>query len=134
MSSPAAFHETPDTHQQIWRYAVTGLINTGLGLFVILTLHVGLNLGLVLSNAVGYGIGILCSFTLNRSWTFSSQANILPAGVKYLITVGIAFAFCILVVTRLQAVNAPYLVAQIMGTSLYSIIVFLGAKYVVFTR
>jgi putative flippase GtrA len=133
MSSPTAFQDTRGTHKQIWRYTVTAIINTGLGIFVILTLHVGLNLGLVVSNAVGYGIGVLCSFTLNRSWTFSSQTNILSAGVKYLITVGIAFALCITLITSLQVADTQYVVAQVMGSSLYSIVVFLGAKYVIFT-
>lgn len=133
MISPVAFHDIRVTNRQIWRYAFTGLINTGLGLFVILILHVGLAVGLMVSNAIGYGVGLLCSFTLNRSWTFSSQTNILAAGVKYLVIVGIAFALCISLITSLQATNTPYLVAQILGTTLYSVTVFLGAKYVVFT-
>jgi putative flippase GtrA len=133
MSTSTAFPDVRETHRQVWRYAVTGVINTALGLLVILILHVVLNVGLVVSNAVGYGVGVVCSFLLNRSWTFSSQAKILSAGSKYLATVGIAFAVCITVLTSLQAAGTTYLVAQIIGTFLYSIIVFLGAKYVTFT-
>ncbi|MBT0957184.1 GtrA family protein [Alphaproteobacteria bacterium KMM 3653] len=140
MSSPAdpcLAHEAPRApaalRRQLWRYLVTGVINTGLGLFVIIALHKGFGAGLMLSNAAGYGVGLLCSFTLNRSWTFASTGSVLPAAAKYLVLVGIAFGLCISVITGLQGAGLPYLPAQITGTALYSIVVFLGAKHVIFT-
>ncbi|WP_281983377.1 GtrA family protein [Thalassorhabdomicrobium marinisediminis] len=132
MTSAAIVRPVRETPKQVGRYIVTGAINTALGLIVILCLHIGLGVGLIASNAVGYAVGLICSFALNRSWTFSSQTSILPAGLKYLVTVGIAFAVCIASVTGLLAAHTPYLIAQAIGTSIYSIIVFIGAKYVIF--
>jgi len=120
--------------KQLLRYVITGLVNTGLGLLVILTMHLGFDVNVIASNAVGYGVGLLCSFTLNRSWTFESEKNILGAGLKYIVLIGIAFSLCLLTLTSLQSAGASYLAAQILGTALYSIIVFLGAKYVVFSN
>lgn len=134
MTSSATSFAPPSLGGQLWRYGVTGLINTGLGLFIILTLHIGFDVGILASNAVGYGAGLLCSFTLNRSWTFASQEKILSSGLKYAVLIGIAFALCLFAIACLQAANAPYLVAQSLGTALYSIVVFLGAKHVVFSH
>lgn len=119
---------------QIWRYVATGLINTCLGLAIIVVLHVGLDVGVIAANAFGYGAGLLVSFALNRAWTFASQKSVLSTGVAYIAVVGVAFGSCILLIIVSQAVGAPYLVAQLLGTVVYSVLVFIGAKYLVFSR
>lgn len=133
MTQTAISVQTRSFGGQLWRYGATGLINTGIGLVIIFALHLGLGLGVTLSNAVGYGVGLLISFALNRSWTFASDANLLMSGLKYATLIGVAFAACLLLIGSVQAAGFSYFIAQIMGTTLYSALVFLGARYVVFT-
>ncbi len=120
--------------RQIWRYGLTGMVNTGVGLAVILILHMGFGAGLLISNAAGYGVGLLIAFTLNRAWTFASNANVVSSGLKFAALVAVAFAVNMALITSLQAAAVPYVFAQISGVAAYSVLVFVGAKYVVFPR
>lgn len=122
----------PSLSVQVWRYVVVGLINTGLGLAVILALHLGAGVDLVLSNAAGYGLGWLVAYGLNRSWTFGHRGRIDRTLPVFLILVLVAFVANILIISILQSLNTPYLFAQIAGTLFYSVAVFLGARHVVF--
>lgn len=117
---------------QIRRYAVTGLINTGLGLAVILALHLGAGVGLVSANAAGYGAGWLVSYALNRSWTFGHAGAIRRSLPAYLVLVVVAFVANIWLISRLLSLGLPYVTAQIAGAVFYSVAVFAGAKHVVF--
>lgn len=119
---------------QLWRYAVTGLINTGVGLAIILILHLSLGVDVIIANATGYGAGLLVSFALNRAWTFASRRSVLATGAAYAGLVGLAFALCIALISALQLINLPYVAAQLLGTALYSVIVFVGARHVIFSR
>ena len=117
---------------QIRRYIATGLVNTVLGLAVIFVLRLWVGLDLVIANASGYAAGWLVSYGLNRNWTFYHSGRISRSLPAYLALALAAFAINIASISTLVAHGMPYVPAQIIGVVLYSTIVFVGAKYVVF--
>lgn len=117
---------------QIWRFGVTGLINTALGLAVILTLHIGAGLGLFISNAAGYAAGFLVSFLLNRHWTFSSVGPTWPTACRFFVVLAASYSISMIMIISFLTLNVSYLAAQFMGLISYSVISFLGMRHVVF--
>jgi len=57
------------------KFIVVGLVNTTLdfGIFNLLTSLAGFNA--VLSNVISFSCGIVCSYFLNRNWTFKETRN-----------------------------------------------------------
>jgi putative flippase GtrA len=73
------------------RFAVAGLVNTGIGLSVIAALDLGLHVAPALANAAGYGVGIAIGFALNRGFVFKHDGHIGRTGGRYLAAVAVAF-------------------------------------------
>lgn len=117
---------------QIWRYGVVGGINTGIGFALIAALHLGLGLGLTASNAGGYLCGWLISYQLNRRWTFRHGGRVQRSLPAYGALVLAAFGVSLSLVAGAVAQGLPYLPSQAAGVLLYSVIVFFGARHVVF--
>lgn len=117
---------------QAWRYAATGAANTALGLSVIVALHTWGQIGVTAANAIGYLFGWLVSYVLNRNWTFAHGGSARKTLPLYLALALGAFGINLLTISWLQAAELPYLLAQLAGTSVYSMLVFLGARLVVF--
>lgn len=119
---------------QTQRFAVVGLINTGIGLAAIYALMFFFQSGAGVANAIGYLIGLAVSFLLNRTWTFNSRrpvANVLP---KYLLVAAISYLLnlgAVLTVIWYFSAN-PYL-AQLLGVGIYTLCMFFGCRLFVFT-
>jgi putative flippase GtrA len=122
----------PRLSRQLWRYAATGVLNTGLGLAVIFSLHLGAGLDIPAANAIGYAVGWLVSYAVNRSWTFGHRGRIGPSLLAYAALVLAAFAANIALISTALAWGLPYIPAQLLGVAFYSVAVFIGAKHVVF--
>ncbi len=60
------------------RFALVGLLNTGVDFAVFLALMAVPGTPVLLANACGYGVGVLSSFLLNRSWTFRVRRDAAP--------------------------------------------------------
>lgn len=64
------------------RFALVGVLNTSLGLGVILFCQLELGFSALLANASGYAAGLFVSYFLNRSFSFNSKrshsASLLP--------------------------------------------------------
>ena len=118
--------------EQAWRYAATGVANTAFGLSVIVALHIWGQIGVTVANATGYLFGLLLSYVLNRNWTFAHGGSARKTLPRYLALVLGAFGVNLLMINCLQAAEVAYLPAQLAGTSVYSLLVFLGARSVVF--
>ena len=74
------------------RYLIVGVANTLVGLGTIYFAMYFLHFNVVQSNALGYSIGILLSFSLNKTWTFSSRDHITSSFIRYLLVLGIGYA------------------------------------------
>ncbi|MDR7230415.1 putative flippase GtrA [Caulobacter sp. BE264] len=74
------------------RYGLAGVINTLVGLSVILALDLGLGLDPHLANAAGYAIGICVSFALSKLFVFKARQTARSAPLRYVVAVAAAFA------------------------------------------
>lgn len=119
--------------QQLVRFGVVGLINTGIGLAMIYAAMYFFHAGAGLANAIGYAIGLVVSFTLNRLWTFADDRHATKVLPSYVLAAGLAY-LCnlavVLVGTRAFAVD-PYLV-QLAGVAVYTGSMFLLCRWFVF--
>src|SRR5262245_31004693 len=75
---------------QASRYALVGLLNTLVGLLVIIACQAVLGLSPYVANACGYAVGILVGFVANRNWTFRHSG---PVGISATLYVAM-FAAC----------------------------------------
>jgi len=115
------------------RYLMVGVANTLVGLGTIYFAMYFLHFNVVQSNAIGYSIGILLSFSLNKTWTFSSQDHITSSFIRYLLVLGIGYAANLATVLYIYShfYLSPY-VAQAIGILPYTAIGFLGSRYFAF--
>jgi putative flippase GtrA len=119
--------------QQLVRFGVVGLVNTGIGLALIYAAMYFFKAGPALANAIGYGIGLAVSFTLNRFWTFGDDRHaskvlpsyVLAAALAYLCNLG-----TVLLGTRAFHAN-PYLM-QLAGVAVYTGSMFVLCRWFVF--
>ena len=79
--------------QQGIRFVLVGLVNTGIGLAVILGLQFLLGLGPLQANAGGYLAGSVVSYLLNRGFTFRSARAHRAAVPRFMIAAGTCFLF-----------------------------------------
>jgi putative flippase GtrA len=118
------------------RYGAAGVINTAIGLAVILGLQFGLHVQANLANAIGYGVGVCVSFALSRLFVFGAARPLRSAGPRYLVAVAFAFALnqAVLTLARhlLPAGGLYGVAAQIAGVGSYTAALFLFSHYWVF--
>lgn len=84
----------PDLRRELGvlsRFGLTGLVNTGFGLAVILGLELGLGLERHLANAAGYAAGAGLGFLLYRRFVFRHEVVEQRLTLRYLAALAIAF-------------------------------------------
>lgn len=74
------------------RYGLAGVVNTLIGLSIILALDLGLGLDPHLANAVGYAVGVCVSFVLSKLFVFRARQTARSAPLRYGVAVAVAFA------------------------------------------
>lgn len=57
------------------KFVIVGIINTGVDFVVFNLLTTITNVNPILSNVLSFSCGIVCSYLLNRNWTFSDVAT-----------------------------------------------------------
>lgn len=113
-----------------------GILNTLLGLAVILGLDLGLGVPSAFANAIGYGIGISVGWLLQRRFVFRSDQSNWRAKTRYLTVVALAFALNQAMLWTFQRFLGSALemrvLAQIFAVGTYSVSQFLLLKAWVF--
>lgn len=114
---------------ELFKYLLVGVLNTLIGFGTIFLL---IFVGVLpeLANFLGYVIGIICSYFLNKTFTFKSQksGDFLPFVLSMIIAYVLNFiAFVILF--RLLGVNVY--VSQIIAGGIYTLSGFLLSKFFV---
>jgi putative flippase GtrA len=74
------------------RFGLAGLVNTAVGLAVILGLELGLGVERHLANALGYAVGFLVGYQLHRGFVFKGHDGQRGLKVRYAAALAIAFA------------------------------------------
>jgi len=117
------------------RYLLVGVANTCIGLGTIYFGLYALRLHDLPANIFGYAVGIICSFLLNRNWTFSSVG---PSGqqfVRFLIVTAAAYLANLGTVEALvSADRMNHYLAQALGTLPYTALGYLGHRFFTFRQ
>jgi putative flippase GtrA len=115
------------------RFGIVGLLNTVLGLAVILAAKALLGLGDFAANLSGYGLGLMCSFLLNRSWTFRHDGRAFAAFWRFGVAFAVAYGLNLATVFGLRdAIGVNSYLAQACGVAPYTISFYLMSAYYVF--
>jgi putative flippase GtrA len=118
------------------RFGLAGLVNTAVGLVIILVLDPGLGVAPALANAAGYLVGGAVGFVLNRSFVFRSERTIGASGPRYAVAAAAAFvlnqATLRLAGLALGAGSLQHIAAQLCGMAVFSITLFALCRVWVF--
>lgn len=120
---------------QASRYLVVGLLNTLVGLLVIVALQALLGVSPYVANACGYATGIVVGFLANRSWTFRHSGPVALSAALYAAMFTVCYSLNLAVLwLALNVLGWPAALAQLAGMSTYTVSFFVGCKMVVFAR
>lgn len=126
------------THQLRWqasRYAVVGLLNTLIGLLVIVACQALLGFSPYVANACGYAAGIVVGYAANRNWTFRNSGAIGLSAALYVAMFATCYVLNLVVLwLGLNVLGWPAALAQTAGMVTYTVCFFVGCKLVVFWR
>ncbi|MFD6442136.1 GtrA family protein [Peribacillus sp. NPDC060186] len=123
------------------RFLLVGIVNTAVGLSVMLTLMNVLEVSYWISTFFGNGTGAVTSFLLNRTYTFGSDIGWRRGAARFIFVILI----CYFAAYSLGHVFAEFLegsshlsiqdnVAVLIGTVFYTVLNYLGQKYFVFKK
>ncbi|SNT52187.1 Putative flippase GtrA (transmembrane translocase of bactoprenol-linked glucose) [Bacillus sp. OK838] len=123
------------------RFLLVGMVNTGVGLSIMLFLMNVLELSYWISTFFGNGMGAVTSFLLNRTFTFRSDIDWRR---------GVARFFCVILICYSSAYSLGQAIAEsleasvhfsiqqnvavLIGTIFYTVLNYIGQKYFVFKK
>lgn len=117
------------------KYLLVGGVNTALTLSVIYLLIVGLDVHHLLANFMGYLLGFLCSFVLNKRFTFRAQGETLWEFIGFSISFGLAYALSVgALLLFMQIELLPYVLCTVLSMGTYTVASFILNKSFVFTQ
>jgi len=116
------------------RFATVGVLNTLLTIGVIFSLKAFAGAPDVAANASGYVVGLVCSFTLNKRWTFQHEDRLLPALARFVTVFGVAYLSNIVVVLALIGAGFNDYLAHLVGMPVYTAVFYLGCLQFAFRR
>lgn len=119
-------------NNSLFKFLTVGVINTLLSLLVIFGLKYFYLISDFYANFIGYIVGLICSFILNRKWTFNHTGNIYTAILKFVLVFIIAYTANIIFVLGLIKLNFNSYFSHVLGIPVYTIIFYLGSRFVVF--
>lgn len=116
------------------RFVAVGLSNTAVGLSVIYLCWHALGWSDIGANLTGYIAGLVWGFMLHRRWTFRSKAAIGSGLLGYALVCACAYGINLgLVMLTRQALGPASFLPHVLGILLYSAIVYLACRWIVFS-
>ena len=122
----------PLLRHAVVKFASVGVLNTLCTLAVIVLLKALFGVGDAAANFTGYAVGLALSFRLNQRWTFNHTAGTLPALLRFMLVFAASYAVNIAVVLGLIAAGLNDYAAHLAGMPFYSVVFYLGCRYVAF--
>ncbi|MDM5296108.1 GtrA family protein [Peribacillus simplex] len=123
------------------RFLLVGMVNTGVGLSIMLFLMNVLELSYWISTFFGNGMGAVTSFLLNRTFTFRSDIDWRRGVARFfcviLICYSAAYSLGQAIAGSLEAsvhFSIQQNVAVLIGTIFYTVLNYIGQKYFVFKK
>lgn len=119
-------------NNSLLKFLVVGILNTLLSLLIIFGLKYFYAFGDIVANFTGYIAGLICSFTLNKKWTFNHTGQLSITLVKFVLTFIIAYAVNIICVLFLIKLGVNAYLSHLLVMPIYTILFYLGSKFFVF--
>ncbi len=124
-------------YMRILKFGMVGCINTAVDFLIFTALNEFVGLMPATAQGFSYVGGIMCSFILNRAFTFKDTENKNVAGestrfVKFLVVNGISFAASIGLMSALTLGGLNEYIAKLFVTGVTMVINYLGYKFLVF--
>lgn len=118
------------------RFCLVGILNTALGLGVILALEFVLHVPSAAANLLGYVVGWVVSYGLHRKYVFSGNPPSRGATIRYVVAVALSFSLNQTVLSGclhlLGGEASGRLLAQMAGVIAYSGTLFVLCRWWVF--
>lgn len=119
-------------NSSLLKFLVVGILNTLLSVLIIFALKYFYAFSDIVSNFTGYIAGLMCSFMLNKKWTFGHSGQLSITLVKFALTFIVAYIVnivCVLLLIKL-GVNAYF--SHLLVMPIYTILFYIGSKFFVF--
>lgn len=117
------------------RFALTGVLNTLVGLGTIFALKWFAGMGDTHANLIGYAVGLLVSYLVNSRWTFGYRQSLLPVLPRYLMVILLAYLVNLAVVHLcIAGLQLNTYLAQACGVIPYAGLSYVLLRYWVFGR
>ncbi|WP_338758386.1 GtrA family protein [Massilia sp. METH4] len=116
------------------KFLTVGVLNTALTMVVIFVSKAWFGLADVPANALGYVIGMVCSFVLNKTWTFSHRGDTVQAAIRFVLVAGVAYLVNLLVLQLLLGLGLNPYACHIVAMPFYTLVFYLGSKAIVFAQ
>jgi putative flippase GtrA len=121
--------------RELLRYLGVGLVNMAVGLSCIYLCMYLLHMSDPMANLTGYCAGIVCSFVLNRRWTFASTGPWLPQLLRFIAVLAVAYLANLATVLGAESLfGINRYIGQALGTVPYTAIGYLGSRLFAFRR
>ena len=114
------------------RFAVTGVLNTVVGLGTIYALKWFWQVADMPANMAGYSVGVIFSLVVNSRWTFQSRQSLLMIAPRYLTVILIAYLVNLACVHLCIKLHMNSYLAHAIGTVPYASITYLLSRWWVF--
>lgn len=116
----------------IFKFLVVGVLNTLLSLVIIFGLKYFYSFSDVVANFNGYIAGLICSFILNKKWTFNHTGQVSITIFKFTLTFAIAYIANIIFVLLLIKSGVNAYLSHLIAMPIYTVIFYIGSKFFVF--
>jgi putative flippase GtrA len=115
------------------RFALTGVLNTLVGLGTIFALKWFVDMNDNAANFLGYGVGLLVSYLVNSRWTFRYRQSLVSVLPQYLLMILIAYLVNLAVVRWcIDTLQLNSYAAQGCGVLPYAAISYVLLRWFVF--
>lgn len=121
------------------KFLIVGVLNTMVGLTTTFLLLHAAGLSYWLSTFVGNTVGAICSFLLNRIFTFNSDVSYVRGGFRFLIVILVCYVCSYSLSPLIARLMSFHLLsdknlAVLIGAMLYTLSNYMGQKYFVFKK
>ncbi len=127
--------------KKLIKFLIVGLINTIVGAGVMFLLYNLAHLGYWISSACNYIIGGICSYFLNKYFTFSNHEKSFKQVLLFIINLAICYVIAYLISKKAiyillasQSENIRGNVAMLCGMCLYTLLNYIGQRLIVFAK
>ncbi len=114
------------------RYTGSGIVNTVVGFFVILS-AMAIGFTPVVSNVAGYAVGFTLGFVLSKKFVFRSNGHFVNESIRYLIAFIVSYALNLAVLyLAISYFNIHAVISQFVAAIAYTLCMYILARFFVF--